>query len=67
MRNTILSVLIIANLLSGLLVYFLPQTGTIILLSIASILTIIALYDAFQNKHSLLKSFPLVARLRWFF
>ena len=67
MRNTILSVLIIATIACGVLVYFMSDTGTIILLSISGILTLIALYDAFQDKHSLLRSFPLVARLRWVF
>ena len=67
MRNTILSILITITIACGVLVYFLPQIGNIILFSIASILTIIALYDAFQDKHSLLRSFPLIARLRWLF
>ncbi|QTD38568.1 FMN-binding glutamate synthase family protein [Polaribacter batillariae] len=67
MRNTILSILILATVLCGVLVYFIPQTGTIILLAIAGILTLIAIYDSLQTKHSLLRAFPLVARLRWFF
>ncbi|WP_439128493.1 FMN-binding glutamate synthase family protein [Polaribacter sp.] len=67
MRNTILSILIITTILCGVLVYFIPQTGTYILLSIAGILTLIGLRDSFQTKHSLLRAFPLVARLRWFF
>lgn len=67
MRNTILAILIITTILFGVLVYFIPQIGTIILLSISSVLTLIAIYDSLQTKHSLLRSFPLVARLRWFF
>jgi glutamate synthase domain-containing protein 2 len=67
MRNTILTVLVIITILFGGLVYFIPQTGTFILLSIAGLFTIIALYDSLQTKHSLLRSFPLVARLRWVF
>lgn len=67
MRNTILSVLITATVLSGVLVYFLPHTGNIILLSISGLLTLIAIYDSLQTKHSLLRAFPLVARLRWLF
>ena len=67
MRNTILSVLISITILCGVLVYFMPQIGTIILLSISAILTLIAIYDSFQTKHSLLRAFPLVARLRWIF
>lgn len=67
MRNTILSIFIITTLLFAVLVYFIPQTGTIILLSIAGVLTLIAIYDSVQTKHSLLRSFPLIARLRWVF
>ena len=67
MRNTILSVLIIITILLSVLVYFIPQIGTIILLSISVILTLIAIYDSIQTKHSLLRAFPLVARLRWLF
>jgi glutamate synthase domain-containing protein 2 len=67
MRNTILSVLIIITILFGVLVYFIPQTGTVILLSISGILTLTAIHDSLQTKHSLLRSFPLVARLRWLF
>ena len=67
MRNTILSVLIIITIACGVLVYFMPHVGTIILVSISGLLTLISLNDAFQDKHSLLRSFPLVARLRWVF
>ncbi|WP_298881631.1 FMN-binding glutamate synthase family protein [uncultured Polaribacter sp.] len=67
MRNTILFVLFLITVLCGVLVYFIPQTGTYILLSISGILTIIAVFDSLQTKHSLLRSFPLVARLRWLF
>ncbi|TXD46573.1 FMN-binding glutamate synthase family protein [Polaribacter sp. IC073] len=67
MRNTILAIFIGITILSGVLVYFLPQIGTIILLSISGLLMIIAIHDSLQTKHSLLRAFPLIARLRWFF
>ncbi|PWG06478.1 FMN-binding glutamate synthase family protein [Polaribacter aquimarinus] len=67
MRNTILLVLFLITTLFAVLVYFIPQTGTIILLSISGLLTLIAVYDSLQTQHSLLRSFPLVARLRWVF
>ncbi len=67
MRNTILTVFITITILCGVLVYFIPQTGTIILLSISGLLTLIAIHDSIQTKHSLLRAFPLIARLRWFF
>ncbi|MDP5107069.1 MAG: FMN-binding glutamate synthase family protein [Polaribacter sp.] len=67
MRNTILVIFITVTVLIGVLVYFIPQTGTIILLSISGFLTIVAIYDSLQTKHSLLRAFPVIARLRWFF
>ncbi|WBX77591.1 FMN-binding glutamate synthase family protein [Tenacibaculum ovolyticum] len=68
MRDTILTVIIVVNVLCGVLVYFIPDMGNYILLTIASAVTLLALYDAFlQNKHSLMRSFPVVARLRWVF
>jgi hypothetical protein len=67
MRNTILSIFVIASFLSGALIYFIPETGTIILGSISGLLTIVAIHDSLQTKHSLLRAFPLIARLRWFF
>ncbi|WP_405606931.1 FMN-binding glutamate synthase family protein [Polaribacter sp. Asnod1-A03] len=67
MRNTILFILFLITTLCGVLVYFIPQTGTIILISISGLLTLVAIYDSLQTQHSLLRAFPLVARLRWFF
>ena len=67
MRNTILTILFLITLVCGVLVYFMPDTGTYIMLGISVLLTILGLYDAFQDKHSLWRSFPIVARLRWIF
>ncbi|CAM1344457.1 FMN-binding glutamate synthase family protein [Tenacibaculum amylolyticum] len=68
MRDTILTIVIVINVLCGVLVYFMPDTGNYILLSIASAFTLLAVYDAFiQKKHSLMRAFPIVARLRWLF
>ncbi len=68
MRDTILAVLGIATVLFGVLTYFFPSLGTIILLVISSLITLQAIYDAFiQKNHSLLRAFPVVARLRWVF
>ncbi len=68
MRDTILAIVVIVNVLCGILVYFLPDIGNYILLGIASIGTMLAIYDAFiQKKHSLMRAFPIVARLRWIF
>ena len=68
MRDTILTIVVVINVLCGLLVWFMPDLGNYILLTIASAFTILGVYDAFlQKKHSLLRAFPIVARLRWFF
>ncbi|TCI84681.1 FMN-binding glutamate synthase family protein [Tenacibaculum sp. M341] len=68
MRDTILALCITATVLCGVLVYFIPETGNFILLGISSIVSILAVYDAFiQKNHSLLRAFPVVARLRWLF
>lgn len=67
MRNTILAIFIVITFLTSILVYFIPQTGTIILVSISGVLTLVVIHDSLQTKHSLLRAFPLIARLRWFF
>ncbi len=68
MRDTILSVIIVINILCGVLVYFMPDMGNYILLTVASAVTLLAIYDAFiQKKHSLMRAFPVIARLRWIF
>jgi len=68
MRDTILAIVIVINILCGVLTYFIPDTGNFILLTITSAFTILAVYDAFiQKSHSLMRAFPIVARLRWFF
>ncbi|CAL2093051.1 Glutamate synthase domain-containing protein 2 [Tenacibaculum sp. 190524A05c] len=68
MRDTILAIVIVINALCGVLVWFIPDLGNYILLTIASAFTFLGIYDAFlQKKHSLLRAFPIIARLRWFF
>lgn len=51
-----LLVSIFINIISGFL-----YTLSILIL----VLLLIAIFDKYQNKHSLLKNFPLVARFRW--
>ncbi len=68
MRDTIIAIVVVINVLCGVLVYFSPALGNYILLGIASIITLLGVYDAFiQKNHSLLRAFPIIARLRWFF
>ena len=68
MRDTILVIVILLNILSGLLAFFIPEIGNFILLAISTSFSFLALFDAFiQKKHSLMRAFPIVARLRWIF
>lgn len=68
MRNAILIILLLINLLCLGLVWLMPHLGNFILLAIVSILTFLGVYDGLiQKKHSLLRAFPIIARLRWIF
>jgi len=68
MRDTILVVFFVANVLFGVLTYFFPNGTTVTFLVLSLILSALAVYDAFiQKKHSLLRAFPVIARLRWIF
>jgi glutamate synthase domain-containing protein 2 len=67
MKKTILLTLNMLTLLTGILLFFVRGIGTIILFSICVLLLIIAIRDSLQRRHSLLRSYPLVARLRWVF
>jgi glutamate synthase domain-containing protein 2 len=44
-----------------------PNAASISFLVIALVLTVIAYYDALQTRHSLLRTYPLLSRLRWVF
>ena len=68
-RNTILGILSFIWVLSIILL-FLTQSHFPIFAFIsivASALLSIALVDVFQTKHSLLRNYPLIGRLRWVF
>ena len=68
MRNTILAVLVVATLIFAGLTYYVFSGTTISFFVICLCLTSVAFYDAFiQKNHSLLRAFPLIARLRWVF
>jgi len=68
MRDTILTVFSLAVVVFGVLTYFFINGTTVTFLVISIILLAVAIYDAFiQKRHSLLRAFPVVARLRWIF
>lgn len=52
---------------SVLLVAFIPNTFTTFLLFISALFSLFVVYDMYQTKHSLIRNFPVVARIRWLF
>ncbi len=67
MRNKIIFSVVFINLLLVGCVYFIPSVEIFVILAIAFVLLLVTLYDSFQTKHSLLRTYPLLARLRWVF
>ena len=67
MKKNILTTFALLTISTGILLYYVREAGSLILFSICLLLFIMAIYDSLQRKHSLLRSFPLVARLRWVF
>lgn len=68
MRDTIVTVFFLITIGFAVITYFFLNGTTVSFLAISSVLSIVAVYDAFiQKKHSLLRAFPVVARLRWVF
>jgi len=50
MRDTILTVFIVATLIFGTLTYFFPNGTTVSFLVISTILSCLAIYDAFMKE-----------------
>lgn len=68
MRNTILAIFTLATVAFAGLTYFFPNGTTISFLIIFFLLLCVVIHDAFiQKSHSLLRVYPLIARLRWVF
>lgn len=68
MRNTIFTVSTVITIALASLVYFFTNGATITFFLISLLLYAIIIYDGFiQKSHSLLRVYPLVARLRWLF
>lgn len=67
MKNKILGFLIFAVLATGTLAYFFFNPATMSFFVISCLLLGWAIFDVVQTKHSLMRSFPIVARLRWLF
>lgn len=57
-----------ATLIFASLSFYFQNGFSISFLVISSVFTCLAIYDAFiQKSHSLLRAYPVIARLRWFF
>ncbi len=67
MKNKILFTVLSFWVISAIIIVYMPNVVSIIFFSISSILFGFTLYDIFQHKHSLLRNYPLIARLRWTF
>lgn len=67
MKNKILSAVLSLWVISSIIIFYMPNVVSIIFFSICSLLFALTLYDIFQQQHSLLRNYPLVARLRWVF
>ncbi len=67
MKNKILSAVLSFWVIASIIIFYMPNVVSIIMFSICSFLLALTLYDIFQQKHSLLRNYPLIARLRWTF
>lgn len=67
MKHKILGFLIVAVLATGTLAYFFFNSATMTFFVLSLFLLVWAIYDILQTKHSLMRSFPIVSRLRWLF
>lgn len=47
--------------------YFIPETLVNTLWIVTSLLSLLGLYDVLQNKHSILKNYPIMGHFRYFF
>ena len=68
-RNTILGILSFIWVLSIILLFLTQSHFPIFefISIVSSALLTVALVDVFQTKHSLLRNYPLIGRLRWVF
>lgn len=64
MRNEFIILSILATVALGLLGFFVSTTWWWVLL-LASPVILLALYDAFQTKHAILRNFPILGRSRY--
>lgn len=67
MKNKILFSVLFVWSIASIIIFYMPNVVSIIFFVICSIVLSLTLYDIIQQKHSLLRNYPLVARLRWTF
>ena len=67
MKRILIGVSLALWLITAIICYFMPDAASFVSLGVTSLILAVTLYDSFQKKHSLLRNYPLVARLRWVF
>lgn len=66
-RDKILNILLGIFILFVLSTIFIHSLALVILTIVSGILFGVAVHDSIQTKHALLRNYPLIGRLRWFF
>ncbi|MGB0428147.1 MAG: FMN-binding glutamate synthase family protein, partial [Flavobacteriales bacterium] len=54
-------------LITAIICYFMPDAASFVFLAATTLILAVTLHDSFQKQHSLLRNYPLIARLRWVF
>jgi len=67
MKNKILFATGFLWVSSVLIIVYMPNIVSAIYFGVSTLLFALTLYDVLQQKHSLLRNYPLLARLRWTF
>jgi glutamate synthase domain-containing protein 2 len=66
-RNTIITILGIIWGISISGIFFYSGPFSILIICITTVLLVLSINDAVQRKHTLLRNYPLIGRLRWIF
>src|SRR5215831_12644913 len=66
-RNRITPFFITTTIVTSIIAWYHQNFYLYVLASISLICLILVLVDVFQTKHAILRNYPLIGRLRWFF
>lgn len=67
MKNKVLLTVLFLFGIAAIILFYMPNVVSIIAFTLTTTLLALTLYDILQKKHSLLRNYPLIARLRWVF